>query len=42
MISASLGTTTRTDWDQDVEWRVGRAASGLHKAIVTRVQRGQR
>ena len=42
MITASLGTTTRTDSDRDVEWRVGRAASGLHEATVTRVQRGQR
>jgi hypothetical protein len=42
MITVSLGKSMRTDEDRDIEWRVGRAASGLHEATVTRVQRGQR
>jgi hypothetical protein len=32
----------RTDEDRDVEWQLGRSASGLHRATVTRVMRGQR
>jgi hypothetical protein len=42
MITVSIGKTTRTDEDRDVEWQLGRSASGLHEATMPRVKRGQR
>jgi hypothetical protein len=36
MITVSIGKTTRTDEDRDVEWRMGHTASDLYGATMPR------